>query len=457
MNLTTQELAHAVGGTLRAWGPVIGGVSTDTRTLRTGAAFFALLPREGEGADGHAYVGNAAQRGAAAAVICREIGEPPPGLGIVRVDDSLLALGRLAAMWRRRMPARIAAVTGSVGKTSTRSMLGAVLSPLARTVASERSYNNEIGVPLTLFGLDRSHEFGVLEFAMRGPGEIEYLARIAQPEVAVITNIGPSHIGRLGSLEAIAAAKGEVLPLLPRTGTAVLNRDDPFYEGLRSRATCRVVSFGLGPEADVRAEDIELQGLRGTAFRCCLFGDRAKVQLAIPGAHFVLNALAATAAASALGVGLPDIAEGLLAYRGAEMRGLVIESPRGFTVISDCYNASPASVGAALQLLASTEGRRVFVFGDMAELGELGPDAHRRVGLQAAESEVAWMVTVGDLAALAGETAAAQGVRATHVASTAEAIEVLRAKLRPGDVVLVKGSRVMHLEDVVEGLTTDAP
>jgi UDP-N-acetylmuramoyl-tripeptide--D-alanyl-D-alanine ligase len=454
MNLTTEELARAVGGRAIRKGRTVTGVSTDTRTLQPGDAFFALLPREGEGADGHEYVGSAAERGASTAVVCRPVPECP-GLGLVEVDDTLLALGRLGAMWRRRMPARVVAVTGSVGKTSTKGMIGAVLSRVARTVASERSYNNEIGVPLTLLELDRSHEFCVLEFAMRGSGEIRYLAEIAQPEVAVTTNIGMSHIGRLGTLAAIAAAKGEVLPLLPITGTAVLNRADAFFHELRGRTRARVLSFGLQDEADVRADEVEARGLQGTTFTCRIGDAAADVRLRIPGAHFVENALAAAAAAHALGIALPAIAQGLSAYGGAEMRGLVIEAPGGLSVIADCYNASPASVEVALRLLASTEGRRVFVFGDMAELGDAGPEAHRHVGQQVADSGVALLVTVGGLAELTGEVAAARGVEVTQVASAAEALKVLAGRLYAGDVVLVKGSRVMHLEDVVEGLTAD--
>ena len=456
MNLTTEELARAVGGRATSKGRTVAGVSTDTRTLRSGDAFFALLPREGEGADGHAYIGDAARRGAAAAVVCRPMAEPPAGLGLVEVGDTLLALGRLASVWRRRMTARVVAVTGSVGKTSTKGMIGAILSPLARTVVSERSYNNEIGVPLTLLEVDRSHDFCVLEFAMRGPGEIGYLAQIAQPEVAVIANVGLSHIGRLGTLSAIAAAKGEVLPLLPATGAAVLNRADAFFDAFRDRTHARVLSFGLRDDADVRAEQIEAHGLRGTTFVCRVGEAASRVVLRIPGVHLVQNALAAAAAAHALGIELPAIAEGLSSYQGTEMRGLVIEAPGGFTVISDCYNASPASVEAALRLLGSAAGRRVFVFGDMAELGDEGPDAHRRVGEQVAATGVALLVAVGSLAGLTAEMAASRGVEVTRVASATEALGALAGRLRVGDAVLVKGSRVMHLEDVVEGLTSDA-
>jgi len=456
MNLTTQELAEAVGGRLLSVGPVITGVSTDTRTLRPGDVFFALLPREDDAADGHVYVADAARRGGAAAVVCRAVSDVSQRFGLVQVDDSLLALGRLASLWRGRVPARVVAVTGSVGKTSTKAMVGAILSPLARTIVAERSFNNEIGVPLTLLALDRSHRYAVLEFAMRGPGEIEYLARIARPEVAIVTNIGMSHLGRLGSLEAIAAAKSEVLSLLPPTGTAVLNRGDRFFGFLRDTTRARVLSFGSSGKAEVRAEEIEERGLGGTAFTCCLGGEKARVVLRVPGVHFVENALAAAAATHALGVGLGAIADGLSAYEGVEMRGCVLEAPGGFTVISDCYNASPASVEAALRLLGGMAGRRVFVFGDMAELGEAGPEAHGQVGERAAEVGVAYLVTVGGLAQLAGQTAAGRGVCVTHVGSAQEALDTLKGNLRPGDTVLVKGSRIMHLESVVEGLTADA-
>jgi UDP-N-acetylmuramoyl-tripeptide--D-alanyl-D-alanine ligase len=457
MNLTTEELARAVNGQVLREGRSITGASTDSRVLRSGDAFFALVPREGEGgADGHAYVADAARRGASAAVIGRPVPDLPASLGLVQVDDPLVALGRLGALWRRRMPARVVAVTGSVGKTSTKAMLGSILSPLARTVAAERSYNNEIGVPLTLLQLNRAHEFCVLEFAMRGPGEIDYLARIAQPEVAIVTRIGLSHVGRLGSLAAIAAAKGEVLPLLPRTGAAVLNRADAFFDELRTRTRAAVISFGLHGGADVRAEGLEAHGLRGTTFTCRTGDTAVRVDLCVPGVHFVENALAAAAAAHALGVELPAIAQGLSAYEGTDMRGLVIEAPGGFTVISDCYNASPTSVEAALQLLAATEGRRVLVFGDMAELGDEGPEAHQQVGARAAEIGVQLLITVGDLARLTGEVASHRGVEVLQAGSGAEAVEALQRRLRGGEVVLVKGSRVMHLEDVVRGLTTDA-
>lgn len=445
-----------VGGRTRKEGRVITGVSTDSRVLRPGDVFFALLPREEAARDGHNYVADAALRGAAAAVVCRAVPEAAPELPLIEVDDSLVALGRLAAAWRRRMPARIVVITGSVGKTTTKEMLSAILCRITRTLVAERSFNNEIGVPLTLLALKRAYEFCVLEFAMRGAGEIEYLAKIAQPEVGVITNIGMSHIGRLGSLEAVAAAKGELLPCLPITGAAVLNRKDRFFDELRERTRARIISFGLHPDADVRSEQVQLHGLQGSTFALRIGAAGARVHLRVPGRHFVENALAAAAAAHALGVGVEAIAKGLSAYEGMPMRGAVIESPRGFSVISDCYNAAPASVEAALELLALSDRRRIFVFGDMAELGEEGPHAHRKVGERSAELGLALLVTVGDLARLAAETASALGVETVSVSSADEALSAVSQRVLPGDVVLVKGSRVMRLERVVEGLTADA-
>ncbi len=459
MCLTPQEIADAVRGEVIAPGPPATGVSTDTRTLRPGDLFFALLGEGGKarpGEGGHRFVAAAAERGAAAAVISQSVADAPRGFGLIRVDDTLLALGRLAAMWRQRMPARLAAVTGSVGKTSTKGMLGAILSAFRSTLVAPASYNNEIGVPLTLLELDRSHVFCVLELAMRGPGEIDDLARMARPEVGIITNIGASHAGRLGSREATARAKGELLPLLPPTGAAVLRRLDFFFGILSELSAAPVVSFGIEATADVRAEEIAEEGLEGSRFKLILPDSRMTVTLSIPGRHQIENALAAAAAAHALGVPAEAVARGLSAYQGTEMRGRILRTPSGATVIDDSYNAAPDSVRAALQVLATVPGRRLFVFADMLELGEEGPEEHRVVGERAAEAGVAHLLVVGELAALAADSAGERGVAVARWATPEEALAALRVELRPGDTVLVKGSRMMRLERVVEGLLADA-
>jgi UDP-N-acetylmuramoyl-tripeptide--D-alanyl-D-alanine ligase len=458
MNLSSAEIAGSVQGTVLARGRPATGVSTDTRTLRPGDIFFAL-PGEGSkskpGANGHRFVLDAAGRGAAGAVVSAAMEDLPPGFALVRVDDTLLALGRLASYWRQRMPARLAAVTGSVGKTSTKGMLGLALSAYRETLVAPASYNNEIGLPLTLLQLDRPHVFGVVELAMRAPGEIAYLARIARPEVGVITNIGASHVGRLGTREATARAKGELLPLLPPTGAAVLKRSGFFFGILSELSAAPVVSFDREGPADVQAEDVVDLGLSGTRFALVLPEGRVTVTLSVPGAHQVENALAAAAAAWALGVPAEAIARGLAEFTGAEMRGRVLQAG-GVTVIDDSYNAAPDSVQAALRLLASVPGRRLVVFADMLELGDEALDAHRVVGEQVAEAGVAQLLAVGDHARAAAEAAAERGVGTAVFGTPEEALGALKAQLQPGDTVLVKGSRMMRLERVVEGLLSNA-
>jgi UDP-N-acetylmuramoyl-tripeptide--D-alanyl-D-alanine ligase len=343
-----------------------------------------------------------------------------------------------------------------VGKTSTKGMLGAILSAFRSTLVARASYNNEIGVPLTLLELDRSHVFCALELAMRGPGEIDALARMARPEVGIITNIGASHAGRLGSREATARAKGELLPLLPPTGAAVLKRSDFFFGILSELSAAPVISFGIDATADVRAEEIVEGGLEGSRFRLILPDSRVAVTLPIPGRHQIENALAAAAAAHALGAPAEAMACGLSAYQGTEMRGRIFRTRSGATVIDDSYNAAPDSVRAALQVLSTVPGRRLFVFADMLELGEEGPEEHRVVGERAAEAGVAHLLLVGELAALAADSAAERGVAVARFATPEEALAALRVELRPGDTVLVKGSRIMRLEHVVEGLLADA-
>jgi UDP-N-acetylmuramoyl-tripeptide--D-alanyl-D-alanine ligase len=459
MNLALKEIAEAVEGTIEATGPPATGVSTDTRALKPGDLFFALFgegAKPGNAGDGHRFVPDAAQRGAAGAVLSQTVTDLPAHFGLVRVPDTLAALGKLAAAWRQRMPARIAAVTGSVGKTSTKGMLGSILAAAAPSVVAERSYNNEIGVPLTLLQLARQHAYCALEFAMRGPGEIGYLTRLARPEVGIITNIGASHAGRLGSREATARAKGELLPLLPRTGAAVLKRSDFFFPVLSELSAGRVLSFDLEGDADVRAQSIEEHGLESVSFDCVLPHARVHVRLGVPGRHNVENALAAAAAAHALGLDATSIGAGLSQYAGTEMRTRVLHTAEGVTIIDDSYNAAPASVQAALRLLAAVRGRRIFVFGDMLELGEEGPEAHREVGAEAAGAGVSRMLLVGELAKLAAESAGEAGVHATCHDALEAVVAALRSELCAGDTVLVKGSRMMQLERVTEGLLSDA-
>ena len=448
-----REVADACAGEVEArWADVtVRGVSTDTRDLAPGELFVALA---GQQHDGHDFLAAAQQAGAVAAVVSQG-DRAPEGLPVVIVEDTLEALGAIAALHRSRMSARVAAITGSTGKTTTKDMLGAIMRRVGATVVAEGTHNNEVGVPLTLLRLRPEDAFCVLELAMRAPGEIGYLARIAQPHVGIITNIGQSHVGRLGTREAIAQTKAELLEHLPPDGAAVLNADDFFFSVFEAMAPCPVFSFGLGAQAQVRAEAIANHDLARVSFRLLSPAGAADVAMPVPGRHNVLNALAAAAAALELGAALEAVAAGLADHEGTAMRMQCVPGRSGSTIINDAYNASPDSVTAALHVLGAAPGRRVFVFADMLEMGREAEPAHREVGNLVARSGVHWLIAVGELAALAAAQARELGVRADAVDDAPAAAELLAGELGPDDTVLVKGSRSMRLERVVEALADD--
>jgi UDP-N-acetylmuramoyl-tripeptide--D-alanyl-D-alanine ligase len=450
---TLAEIASACGGELLQGAPeqLVASVTTDTRKLQRGDLFVAL---KGETFDGHDFAAAACDQGAAAVLVARDL---PLSCPRIVVKDTLLAYGKLGALARAESGAKFLAVTGSAGKTSTKDMLGSIVSLYDTALVAEGSENNEIGVPALLLRLTPEHRFCVLELAMRGAGEIAYLARICRPHVGVITNIGEAHVGRLGSREAIAKAKAELLGALPPEGMAVLNADDFFFGLLSQMAPCPVASFGFGERPaevafHVWAEDVHLHGVDPTKFVLRHEHHRVSVTLRVPGRHNVANALAAATAALAAGVPLDVVGAGLEAFEGAKMRSQVLQAPGGFTVINDAYNASPTSTPEALKVLAQCGGRKVFVFGDMLELGPASAEAHRRIGRLSAEAGVDWIITIGKDAALAAEEAEALGLQANVVGSVEEALALLQGALEPGDTVLVKASRGMKLEGVVEGL-----
>jgi UDP-N-acetylmuramoyl-tripeptide--D-alanyl-D-alanine ligase len=386
-------------------------------------------------------------------MVARPTAAPGP---TIRVADTLTAFGRLGQAVRERSAATVLAVTGSTGKTTTRDMLAGIMRLDRPTLSSVGSENNEIGVPRTLLQLTDAHEAVVLEFAMRGAGQIARLADMARPQIGIVTNVGLSHIGLLGSREAIAAAKAELIEALEPTGRAVLNADDPLVARMATQACCPVISYGLG-EAQVRAESIQAAA-SSVSFRLDLAGERAEVVLPIPGRHNVYNALAAAAAAHVAGVKLETIRRGLETYEGMPMRARIARGQGGVTVLDDTYNASPDSVRAALDMLQelTTEGRGIAVLGPMLELGDFAADEHRAIGEAVAAAGVAVLVTVGELAAeiAYGAERAGQPAGTVHrTATNAEALAVLRETLSPGDAVLVKGSRAAAMEDIVRGLT----
>lgn len=450
--IRAEEVIEVCRGELLSGDPRtrITGVSTDTRTLAQGDLFFALT---GESSDGHKFLADAVAKGASGVVVSRKVETKQLA---IRVEDTLLALGDLAAYYRSKFSPILIGVTGSVGKTTTKEMIAAVLGAKGPVLKSAGNFNNEIGVPLTLFELSPKHATAVVEMAMRGRGQIAYLARMARPSIGVITNIHLSHIGLLGSTDAIAEAKSELLEYIPKDGAAVLNRDDAYFDFLRARSRCRVVSFGEHPEADVRAVSSGLDSRGCCEFQVLTGRGSFDVHVPVPGEHNIKDALAAIAVAEILQIKHDDIREALARFTPPEKRANVIPARGGYVVIDDTYNAGPASVQSALRTLAMMEGgRKIAVLGDMLELGDHALKAHLEVGATARQTGVDYLAAVGELGRLIARGAIDAGMPVSDVVEYEDswhAARELPAKLRERDVVLVKGSRAMKMERIVEAL-----
>jgi UDP-N-acetylmuramoyl-tripeptide--D-alanyl-D-alanine ligase len=463
-------VARVLGAPVPADGAgAVRQVRVDSRSIEPGDLFVAL---RGERADGHSFVAHALERGAAGALVATAWNPNVPPARLVTVADPLTALGELAAWHRSRFRPHVVAVTGSVGKTTTKDLVAAVLAQQWETLRSPASWNAEVGLPLTLLQLTEEHQAVVVEMAMRGPGQIRYLAGIARPETAVITNIGLSHLELLGSQEAICAAKAEVLDYLPRSGTAVLNADDAFYPKLRSRVPpgTRVQPYSMsgggsdcvvgtylhqGPPLEGRG-GVEVLGSR---FAVRLPGEQAVRRGWVPllGRHNVANAVAAAAVGVSLGISPQRILRGLAHAVTSAQRMTVRMLPGGAMVLDDSYNAStPEAMLAALEVLQETAAeRRIATLGTMLELGPASEAAHRRVGQGVAALRPDLLVGVGEGGSRIAATAVQAGLAPGTVAKCPgndEALALLREALRPGDVVLVKGSRGLAMESIVEGL-----
>ena len=464
--MTLAEVAAAVGGTVGGAAAevvaddvvVTAPASVDSRAVPPGGLFVA---RAGEHADGHDFAAAAVAAGAAACLVQRPVGGP-----YVLVEDTVLALGRLTRVVVDRLVAGglvVVGITGSSGKTSTKDLLAALLETLGPTVAPRNSHNNEISMPLTALTADESTRYLVLEMGARGVGHIDYLCETAPPRLGVVLNVGAAHAGEFGSKEATARAKSELVAALPAAtagGVAILNADDPLVDAMAAVTRARVVRVGLGRDADVRAEEVTLDDLGRPTFVLRAPGrDPVEVGLPLHGAHHVANALAAAAVALELGATPDGVAEALaLATPRSRWRMEVVERPDGVTVVNDAYNANPDSTAAALAALAAmANGRRTWaVLGEMLELGAASDEEHELVGRLARRTGVQRVVAVGDGARLvhAGALAegAADGEGSALVADVPAALALLRAEMRPGDVVLVKASRSSGLEKVAEGL-----
>ena len=423
-------------------------VVVDSRQAGRGDLFVAL---PGERTDGHQFVADAVARGARGLLVRERARDLPSGVAVFVVTDGLAALQRLAAGRRDRRHAKVIGVTGSVGKTTTKEIAAAVLATRWPVLKNEANYNNEVGLPLTLLRLTHRHRRAMLEMGMYAQGEIRTLCEIARPEVGVVTNVGPSHLERLGSLEAIVAAKAELPESLPPHGVAILNADDPLVLTMAERTRAQVLTYGTSPEADVRATDVVSSGLDGVAFKLHWRGDRAGCKTSLPGRHIVSNALAAAAVALADGMALAEAAEALGAAQ-VPLRFHVHRGLGGATIIDDTYNASPASMAAALDLLAEIPGRRVAVLGDMAELGGAEREGHLAVGRRAAETADV-IHAFGELGSLIARAATEYGHREVHHWPSKEAAaDAVADDLRPDDVILLKASRATALETVLDTL-----
>jgi UDP-N-acetylmuramoyl-tripeptide--D-alanyl-D-alanine ligase len=444
-----QQIAAMVGGKLHGMAAgQVTGVGTDSRSIRPGDLFVAL---RGEVFDGHAFLSAAKLSGAAGALVS-EVTNQLNGFAQIEVPDTLAALQRLARAYRRELRLTAVGVTGSSGKTSTKEMIASVLAERFTVVRTVGNFNNHIGLPLTVLSASSADDVGVFEMGMNHAGELLPLCEIAQQDAAVITNIGAAHIGHLGTREAIAAEKAVVAESVPAGGFVILNANDDFSDWIAGRCKARVVRAGLN-RGDVRAQDIN-QGIDGTRFALFAAAQRVHVQWPVHGEHMVANACLAAAVGIELGLSLQQCAAGL-AKSAIPGNRLSLKRIGQVIVINDAYNANPDSMVAALKTASQVAGkrRRIAVLGRMAELGRESEAAHRRVGRAAAEFRFDYLVTVGDEARLIAEAASSAGLTSATQAETHEqAVEALLSYLKPGDVLLVKGSFASAMDRVVTGL-----
>lgn len=453
-----QDVAEATAAAHVTGAPDVGfhRVCLDSRQVQPGDLFVAL---RGQRADGHDFVGEALRRGAAGALVERlpegaawgsagSTGQP-----VLLVPDTTRALGELAHSWRQKHAVRVVGVTGSVGKTTTKETIAHLLSHRFSVLRSAANQNTELGLPLSLMELGPGHEVAVLEMGMLALGEIEQLAAMAEPEVGVVTNVAPIHLERLGTIDRIARAKGELVQALPPDGLAVLNGDDERVRVMGKDSPAPTCLFGTSRESDVWASEIHSLGLRGTEALMHWGIEEARVRLRLLGDYSIYAALAGLAVALHFGMEFPEAVD-LLAAVPPGPRLAVLPGVGGSTLLDDTYNASPPSTLAALEFLDRLGGRKIAILGDMLELGSFEEEGHRQVGQKAAQVADG-LFTVGDRARLIAAEALAQGMNEQAVQSFATAAEVirrLRPELRSGDHVLVKGSRAMHLEEIVDAL-----
>ena len=460
MILPLAKVAEALGYGGSVSGCIARGCSIDSRRIERGQLFFAI---RGQHHDGHEFVAAALERGAAGAVVEKKYWEGATGpvrSQLIPVANTTDGLQALAHYVRKQWGGRVIAITGSMGKTTTKEMIAALLSTRLRVLKSQGNLNNHYGLPLALLGLEPSHEVAVVELAMSGPGEISHLAQIADPDVGVVTNVGPVHLEFFDSVDSIAKAKRELIEILSRRNgdaTAVLNFDDARVRKFAEVFDGRVLTFGLSEGAQFRGVDVQLKE-NGSSF--CLSGPNVECEYTVPlpGAHNVENALAALAVVSACGLDIGSVAPALEAFRNLVQRSEIITLPGPITILNDCYNSNPQAMERMIETLAGWSGaeRKIAVAGEMLELGSTSPEWHRKIGRKLAGCGVDTLVAVQGDAQFIREGALEAGMdpgKAVFFPTATEAAGFCREFLAPGDVVLVKGSRGVALERVTELLT----
>lgn len=464
MKLMMGKVAAWLGA---SWGVLdrrVKGYSIDSRSIEPGQLFFAL---RGPRFDGHQFVGRVLEDGAAGAVVEQAFAAAAPvewRPALVAVADTRRALQTLGRAVRRQWGNRLIAVTGSTGKSTTKEMIGAILGRRLRVLRSPGNLNNDYGLPLALLALEPEHEVAVMELAMSAAGEIARLARLAEPEVSVVTNVAPVHLQFFDSVDSIAHAKRELIDYLATTGeraVAVLNADDERVRKFAEGFPGRVVTFGFSEQAAFRATQVEASAGVGSAFRVTTPDWGAEFTLPLPGRHNIQNALAAMATASLFAIPPDEIRHALAEFQGLHQRGEILTLPGEVTVVNDCYNSSPLAMERMLEVLAVWPGarRRVVVAGEMLELGPTSPELHRAMGRTCAQSGVSWLIAVQGDARFFLEGAAEGGIPPAHLRffpDAKQAGEFCQALVAPGDVVLVKGSRGVHLETAIELLRVSA-
>jgi UDP-N-acetylmuramoyl-tripeptide--D-alanyl-D-alanine ligase len=459
--LTIEEVLKATGGKLLQGkgNTFFQGISTDSRTVAEGELFIAL---KGARFDGHYYAAEALKKKAGGVLIEEDkVGDIRwngyRSRAVITVKDTLSALGDIARDWRRKYGTPMVALTGSNGKTTTKEMIAACLETNFPILKTKGNLNNLIGVPLTLLTLTEKERVVVLEMGMNVPGEIRRLTEISEPDVGLITNIQMVHLEGMGSLERLKEEKGELFRGMRRDGTILVNQDDPRVVDLASRYPGQKITFGIEHPADIMAKEIRLHGAGGTSFTLILEGEAMEISLRLLGRHFIPNALSAIAVACLFGVEVSRAKEALENFQSFPMRMEVVPLKGGETLINDAYNANPSSMELALETLveAKGKGRAIAVLGDMLELGNFTEEAHQRIGQKVSELSIDFLLAMGEKAPVVIESAIRHGFpmeKARIVESHSEAISLLRQMIQNGDWILVKGSRGIAMEKIVEGL-----